>query len=33
LKIVLESLAPAGGILIGSETYERLPAGTFALPA
>ena len=23
----LESLAPAGGILIGPETYERLPAG------
>jgi adenylate cyclase len=23
----LESLAPAGGVLIGSETYERLPDG------
>jgi class 3 adenylate cyclase len=23
----LESLAPAGGILIGAETYGRLPAG------
>jgi adenylate cyclase len=24
----LESLAPAGGVLIGAETYERLPDGT-----
>ena len=24
----LESLAPAGGVLIGADTYERLPAGT-----
>jgi len=24
----LESLAPAGGVLIGSETFEQLPAGT-----
>jgi class 3 adenylate cyclase len=24
----LESLAPPGGVLIGAETYERLPAGT-----
>jgi class 3 adenylate cyclase len=23
----LESLAPAGGVLIGAETYERLPDG------
>jgi class 3 adenylate cyclase len=23
----LESLAPAGGVLIGEETYEQLPAG------
>jgi hypothetical protein len=23
----LESLAPAGGVLIGPETYERLPDG------
>ena len=23
----LESLAPAGGVLIGSETYEQLPDG------
>jgi adenylate cyclase len=22
----LESLAPAGGVLIGAETYEQLPA-------
>jgi adenylate cyclase len=24
----LESLAPAGGVLIGPETYEQLPPGT-----
>ena len=24
----LESLAPAGGVLIGAETYDQLPAGT-----
>jgi class 3 adenylate cyclase len=24
----LESLAPAGGVLIGQETYERLPPGS-----
>jgi class 3 adenylate cyclase len=24
----LESLAPAGGVLIGAETYEQLPNGT-----
>jgi adenylate cyclase len=24
----LESMAPAGGVLIGAETYERLPPGT-----
>jgi class 3 adenylate cyclase len=24
----LENLAPAGGVLIGTETYERLPDGT-----
>ena len=24
----LESLAPAGGVLIGAETYEQLPSGT-----
>ena len=24
----LESLAPAGGVLIGSETYDQLPDGT-----
>ena len=24
----LESLAPAGGVLIGAETYEQLPEGT-----
>ena len=23
----LESLAPAGGVLIGAETYDRLPNG------
>jgi class 3 adenylate cyclase len=24
----LENLAPAGGVLIGEETYEQLPVGT-----
>jgi class 3 adenylate cyclase len=24
----LESVAPAGGVLIGAETYEQLPEGT-----
>jgi adenylate cyclase len=24
----LESLAPAGGVLIGAETYQQLPDGT-----
>jgi class 3 adenylate cyclase len=26
----LETAAPAGGVLIGDETYRRLPAGTVA---
>ena len=25
----LESLAPAGGVLIGADTYRELPDGTF----
>jgi adenylate cyclase len=28
----LESLAPAGGVLIGAETYEQLPDGTVVEP-
>ena len=28
----LESLAPAGGVLIGAETYEQLPAGAVVDP-
>jgi adenylate cyclase len=28
----LESLAPAGGVLVGSETYERLPDGVVVEP-
>jgi class 3 adenylate cyclase len=28
----LESLAPAGGVLIGETTYEQLPAGTLVAP-
>ena len=28
----LESLAPPGGVLIGEETYERLPDGTVVEP-
>ena len=28
----LESLAPAGGVLIGASTYERLPTGTVVSP-
>jgi hypothetical protein len=26
--VVAKSLAPAGGVLIGPETYEQLPPGT-----
>jgi class 3 adenylate cyclase len=28
----LESLAPAGGVLVGAETYERLPDGAVVEP-
>jgi len=28
----LESLAPAGGVLIGARTYVQLPAGTVVAP-
>jgi adenylate cyclase len=28
----LESLAPAGGVLVGSETYEQLPDGVVVEP-
>jgi class 3 adenylate cyclase len=28
----LESLAPAGGVLIGTRTYVQLPAGTVVEP-
>jgi adenylate cyclase len=28
----LETLAPAGGVLIGSETYEQLPNGAVVEP-
>jgi class 3 adenylate cyclase len=28
----LEGQAPVGGVLIGAETYRRLPVGTIATP-